>query len=178
MNILSQQALAKWQPPLGAVIITDLDGCAVDSSHRQHCNEDGTLNLDDWREHCTPELISRDKLTLWGLRLAELARTRQDLTIGVCSSRVMQDADYIYINEAFQIGRFSGLIWSRPETCRLSDEDLKYKLFTDPKNIYNTDLLMSLNLGKMYFLDDLNANCRVAENLGLNAILTKKGLTA
>lgn len=178
MQILTQKALAKWQPPLGAVIITDLDGCAVDSSQRQHCNEDGTLNLDDWREHCTPDLIMQDKLTLWGLRLAELARTRKDLTIGVCTSRVLQHADKVFINEAFKIGLFSGLIWSRPETCRLSDEDLKYKLFTNPKNIYNTDLLLSLNLGKLYFLDDLQANCQVAENLGLQAIHTLKGLTA
>lgn len=177
MQVLSQAALAKWYPPIGAVIVTDLDGCAVDSSHRQHCNPDGTLNLQDWREHCTPELIKLDKLTQWGLQLGQLVRTRKDITVIVATSRVMTDEDYKYVKEAFDIDRFSGKIWSRPSENVLIDWDLKYKLFTEEIFKYD-DLLLALNLGKMYFLDDIEKNCLVAENLGLNAINVKKGLTA
>lgn len=177
MITISQAMAGKWFPPIGSVIITDLDRCAVDSSHRQHCLPDGTLDLQNWREHSIPSEIKLDKLTPWGLQLAQLVRTRQDIQVLVCTSRVMGDADFEYVKHNFKIGRNSGKIWSRPESCLLADAELKYKLFTE--NVYKYgDLLLALNLGKLYFLDDLEANCKVAENLGLTAVNIKKGLTA
>ena len=170
---MTQRELRLWNPPLNAVIITDLDGCAVDSSHRQNTNPDGTLNLEEWRKHSTPELIAKDTLTPWGERIQELAR-RCDLTFAVCTSRVVQDADLKFIAQKFGIQRFSELIWTRPKTCLLSDAELKLKLFTSPKTICrNERLTEALNLGKLFFVDDLEPNCRVAEQLGLQAIQAK-----
>lgn len=167
----TQEMLKAWIPPLNAVIITDLDGCAVDSSHRQHCLPNGQLDLKNWREHCSEFDIMGDILTPWGERIAELQRKRVDLTFAVCTSRVVNEFDLNYIKQSLDIGSNSGLVWTRPEDCFLSDADLKEKLFTDPRTIYgNFDLTLAMNLGKLFFIDDLEANCLVGEKLGLQTI--------
>ena len=167
---MNQKQLKVWTPPLNAAIITDLDGCAVDSSHRQHCLPNGQLDLDNWREHCGRVDVEADNLLPWGERLVELAG-RQDLLIGVCTSRVVNEFDLTFIRERLQIATNCGLIWTRPTECRLGDAELKELLFTNPRTIYgNFELTLALNLGKLYFVDDLIENCRVAENLGLQAI--------
>ena len=173
---MTQKQLRVWTPPLGSAIISDLDGCAIDSSHRQHCLPNGQLDLDDWRDSCSEPDIKLDVLTPWGFRLAELSK-RKDLLIGACTSRVLNRFDYNYITEHLHIPKNCGMIWSRPETCRLNDADLKLKLLTEERHIFsNIDLMLALNLGKLFFVDDLLANCQVAENLGLQAIHVVKGI--
>ena len=42
--------------------IYDLDHTVIDSSHRAATLPNGSIDLDHWREHSTPELIARDRL--------------------------------------------------------------------------------------------------------------------
>ena len=100
--------------------IYDLDHTVIDSSHRAATLPDGSINLDHWREHSTPELIARDRL----LPLAEHWKTQRarGAEIVVCTARVMGEADYQYLAD-------NGLIWdgmlSRLEGDRSSDCILK-----------------------------------------------------
>jgi len=80
---------------MATVFIFDLDHTAIDSSHRHHTREDGSLDLARWREYSTPEMIKRDRL----LPLAHAWRDMlaQGYEIGICTSRVMSSADYQYL---------------------------------------------------------------------------------
>ena len=159
MQILSQEALRNWTPPIDSVVITDLDEPLT-----------GQLNIPDWHEYSTPEEIAKDILRPWGVRFAELAATREDCIFGICTSREFTEADYQYMSNNLNIARNSGMIWHRETGCEESREALKSRLFI--KNIFeNITLLMQLNLGRMYFFDDKVKNVLAAEALGIQGIL-------
>ena len=82
--------------------IYDLDHTVINSSHRAATLPNGSIDLDHWREHSTPELIAKDKL----LPLAGHWKTQRarGCEIVVCTARVMGDADYQYLAD-------HGLIW-------------------------------------------------------------------
>ena len=74
------------------IVIFDLDGTTIDSSHRQATKSDGTLDLAHWFDNATPEKIFADKL----LPLAQQMHKRckaGDYVI-VCTARAMQFADF------------------------------------------------------------------------------------
>lgn len=75
--------------------IFDLDHTVIDSSHRQLTRADGSLDLDHWRENCTPEKIFSDTL----LPLADVMRRYYDEghEIVVCTARVCTDADISFL---------------------------------------------------------------------------------
>jgi len=77
------------------VIIFDLDGTVIDSSHRQLIAENGALDLAHWKENSTPEKIAADSL----LPLAKFWRVAQNtgFPIIVCTARVMGPADYAFL---------------------------------------------------------------------------------
>ena len=76
--------------------IYDLDHTVINSTHRQSTLADGSLDLAHWIENNTPEKIWRDSL----LPLAHQWRTQyaRGAEIVVCTARVMQDADYAFLN--------------------------------------------------------------------------------
>ena len=100
--------------------IYDLDHTVIDSSHRAATLPNGSIDLDHWREHSTPELIAKDRL----LPLAQHWKTQRarGAEIVVCTARVMGEADYRYLAD-------NGLIWDgmicRTEGDRSSDAILK-----------------------------------------------------
>ena len=100
--------------------IYDLDHTVIDSSHRAATLPDGSINLDHWREHSTPELIARDRL----LPLAKHWRIQRarGAEIVVCTARVMGEADYRYLADNGL--HFDGMI-SRTEGDTSPDAILK-----------------------------------------------------
>ena len=75
--------------------IFDLDGTAIDSSHRQNTLPDGSLNLSAWRENSTPEMIARDSLLPLGEQWRDMVARGLDGTnvqIGIITARVMGDS--------------------------------------------------------------------------------------
>ena len=103
--------------------IYDLDHTAIDSTHRQSTLADGSLDLAHWIENNTPEKIWLDSL----LPLAHQWRTQyaRGAEIVVCTARVMQDADYAFLNHH---GLIAHTILSRPEGDRTPDWLLKDKM--------------------------------------------------
>lgn len=80
-----------------AFVIFDLDGTVIDSSHRQLNKPCGSIDLAHWRENCTPEKIAQDKVL-------PLARAMRQLyaaghTIIICTSRIMQEADFNFLRD-------------------------------------------------------------------------------
>ena len=82
---------------INKLLVYDLDETIITSSHRQCFKPDGTLDLEHWRENCTPEMIAKDKL----LPLANHMRQsfyQRGTFVTICTSRVMQKADWQYLN--------------------------------------------------------------------------------
>lgn len=107
------------------MIIYDLDGTVIDSSHRKLARPDGTLDLDHWRENCTPEKIRCDKL----LPLARIMKRQilNGVNITICTSRVMSTADFAFLELH---GLLTRVILHRGRNDRRNDGEYKIaKLF-------------------------------------------------
>lgn len=103
--------------------IFDLDQTVIDSSHRQITRPDGSLDLLAWRQNNTRANIMRDKLLPLANQWRRLAK--KNVTIVVCTARVMGQHDYDFLAE-------HGLRWdaclSRPAGNTTPDAELKEKL--------------------------------------------------
>ena len=101
--------------------IFDLDGTAIDSSHRANTLADGSLNLDAWRENSTPEMIARDSLLPLGEQWRDISPefTGQ---IAIITARVMGAADLQYLDDN---GLAYDYIYSRNEGDSTPDHALK-----------------------------------------------------
>ena len=75
------------------LLIFDLDGTAIDSTHRQNTLADGSLNLAKWKENNTPEKIALDTL----LPLGEQWSGGLNKKIAIITARVLGDADYKFL---------------------------------------------------------------------------------
>ena len=154
--------------------IFDLDHTVIDSSHRQATRPDGSLDLDHWREHSTPDLIEQDTL----LPLAHEWRKihRKGGTIIVCTARVMSHADYFYLGSR---GMFAQKIISRAEGDTTPDDLLKLRGLRQ----YAASIGMSWRkfcASSMMFDDNLNVIQTLTSN-GLscqNALEINKALGA
>jgi hypothetical protein len=146
------------------MFIFDLDHTVIDSSHRQSTLPCGSLDLANWIQNNTPENIARDTL----LPLADLWRTldKQGKTIGVCTARVLQDADYEFLADN---GLQYDFILSRPMGDSTGDADLKERLLGEqgikPEQI---TAFFDDNEGVLARLIELNIQAFDAKILNLN----------
>lgn len=103
--------------------IFDLDHTAIDSSHRAITQADGSLNLAAWRRNNTRANIMRDSLLPLAKEWQRLAK--KNVTIVICTARVMGDHDYEFL-------RRHGLRWdaclSRREGDTSPDAELKERM--------------------------------------------------
>lgn len=156
------------------MIIFDLDHTVIDSSHRQSTLPCGSLDLANWIENNTPENIAKDTL----LPLANLWKKAKNKgqTVGVCTARVLQDADYKFLADN---GLQADFILSRPMGDNSGDGTLKTRLlaeFADKNGI----TLNTLVNGIKAFYDDNKIVLSALEKLGVpchNAIELNKLLT-
>ena len=110
------------------LLIFDLDGTAIDSTHRQNTLPDGSLNLAKWKENNTPEKIALDTL----LPLGEQWSGGLNKKIAIITARVLGDADYKFLKDNNL--RYD-YIYSRKVSDIMPDAALKrlalYKLASD-----------------------------------------------
>jgi len=106
--------------------IFDLDHTVIDSSHRQITRADGSLDLAAWRRNNTRANIMRDTLLPLAKEWQRLAK--KNVTIVICTARVMGEHDYEYL-------RRHGLRWdaclSRRPFEITPDAELKEKMIRD-----------------------------------------------
>lgn len=103
------------------ILIFDLDGTTINSDHRHATLADGTLNLEAWKENCTPEKIFQDTVLPLGKLVSKLSK--KHFTI-VCTARNMSDADFEFLMDN---GICVDKIISRPFGNNEPDAQLKKK---------------------------------------------------
>lgn len=103
------------------IIIFDLDGTVIDSSHRQLYDPiTGLLDLANWMKNSTHEKIMADSL----LPLAKFWRQRWKANedhIVICTARVMGTSDFMFLANH---GLHFDAIMSRPKNDRGTPDDL------------------------------------------------------
>ena len=77
------------------LLIFDLDGTAINSTHRQNTLPDGSLNLAKWQENNTPEKIALDTLLPIGKQWSNGLNKK----IAIITARVLGDADYKFLED-------------------------------------------------------------------------------
>ena len=157
------------------MIIFDLDHTVIDSSHRQSTLPCGSLDLAHWIENNTPEKIAKDKL----LPLANYWKwsKAQGETIGVCTARVLQDADYQFLADN---GLEYDFILSRPLGDNSGDGELKKRLLDEHAQSVG-DTLENLSTRIKAFYDDNQKVLKTLASLNIacyNALELNKRLGA
>ena len=158
------------------LFIFDLDGTAIDSSHRQNTLPDGSLNLDAWRENSTPEMVARDTL----LPLGEGWKAGLTGKIAIITARVLTHADYAFLRNN---GLHYDFIYSRPEGDNMPDAILKrMALYQLAKDVGRS--MVYLRQFALFFDDNASVR-KMADKLGIatvdaiaynNASILKKAL--
>ena len=102
------------------IVIYDLDGTIVDSSHRIKLLENGSLDLEHWKQNSTKENIFKDDLLPM---YAQLVRDyKQGEIVVICTARELGKWDLEYIHS---MGIYYDYIVSRPKGISTKDEILK-----------------------------------------------------
>ena len=109
------------------IVVFDLDGTVIDSSHRHLSKPDGSIDLDHWRENCTREKIMQDSLL-------PLARSMRNMKaaghhVVVCTARVMSEHDYAFL--AHHGLHYDGILSREGENDNRPDGPMKVQLLTE-----------------------------------------------
>lgn len=112
------------------IVIFDLDGTTIDSSHRQATKSDGTLDLAHWFDNATPEKIFQDKLLPLSQQMHK--RCKAGDYVIVCTARAMQFADFEFLMDN---GLCVDKIISRPHGDMTPDAELKRKQLSSLFNL-------------------------------------------
>ena len=142
--------------------IFDLDHTVIDSSHRQITRPDGSLDLAAWRQNNTRANIMRDTLLPLAAQWRRLAK--KNVTIVICTARVMGEHDYEYLRQ-------HGLRWdaclSRREGDATPDADLKEKMI---RNYARTRPMgWAKFCATAVFYDDNKSVLKMLDRIGIKA---------
>ena len=149
------------------VVIYDLDGTIIDSSHRIRLHDDGSLDLEHWKNNSTKEQIFQDTLL-------PLYRTLQwDYKKGnyvvLCTARELGKWDLEYIHS---MGIYYDKIISRPKGNTTVDHVLKARQL---KFFWNLKPFQKLH---KIFYDDNENNLRAIDKLGTGTVVNANVLNS
>ena len=126
------------------IAVFDLDGTVLDSSHRALINEQGGINIENWRTHTREQILGDVELPL-----AQFMRdciADKNIRVWICTSRNLAEPD-MELLEKLGI-RGADLILSRDK--KDNREDVSYKLAKIKKRIN----LPSVKQREKIFFDD------------------------
>ena len=126
------------------IAVFDLDGTVIDSSHRALINEQGAINLDNWRTHTREQILGDSELPLISFMRDCIAD--KNTRVWICTSRNLSRADRDLLR-SLGIGG-ADLILSRDRND--NREDVSYKLAKIKKRIN----LPSVKQREKIFFDD------------------------
>ena len=104
------------------IAVFDLDGTVLDSSHRALLNEQGGINIEEWRTHTSEQILNDSELPL-----AQYMRDcikNPSVRVWICTSRNLSRADYELLEKLGLRG--ADLILSRDRND--NREDVAYKI--------------------------------------------------
>jgi hypothetical protein len=140
------------------ILIFDLDGTTIDSSHRHATLADGTLNLAKWIENSTPEKIFQDSVLPLGKLVSKLGKKHYTI---ICTARVLSDADLEFLMDN---GICVDKIISRPLGNNSPDGELKKRQlnsFLSLKQFQNKNVIM---------FDDADSVRAIVRKIGITVI--------
>ena len=137
------------------VRIYDLDGTIIDSSHRIKLKDNGSLDLEHWKDNNTKENIFSDSLLplYWQLRSDYI---NGDIVI-LCTARELTKWDWEFIHS---MGIYYDYVISRPKGKNTPDHLLKKSQLR-----YLFNLKQYRNLHKSFY-DDNENNLTAIKSLG------------
>ena len=149
------------------VCIYDLDGTIINSSHRIRLKDNGSLDLEHWKNNSTKDMIFQDTL----LPLYETLRW--DYINGnyvvICTARELGKWDMEYIHS---MGIYYDKIISRPKGNITIDHVLKARQLK-----YFWQLKPFQKLHKIFYDDNLN-NLQAIDKLGSGIVVDANKLNA
>ena len=140
------------------IVIFDLDGTTIDSSHRHATHADGTLNLEAWIENATPEKIFQDSVLPLGKLVSKIGKKAYTI---ICTARVLSDADLEFLMDR---GICVDKIISRPMGNNSPDGELKKRQlnsFLSLKQFQNKNVIM---------FDDADSVRAIVRKIGITVI--------
>lgn len=137
------------------IYIFDLDGTVIDSSHRATHDEQGNIDLKNWKEKSTKDFIFQDDLLLLHGVLQEVYKTGNMVIL--CTARELGKWDYEFIH--FH-GIYYDRIISRPIGNTTKDHILKQ---AQCRYLFNLPQYRKL---EKWFFDDNDNNLNALEDLG------------
>ena len=137
------------------ICIYDLDGTIIDSSHRIKLHENGSLDLEHWKQNSTKDMIFQDNLLpmYWQL----VADYKEGNIIVICTAREFGKYDWEYL---YSMGIYWDYVISRPSGINTVDHILKKNQL---RHFWN--LKQFKNLFKSFYDDNLN-NLKSVKELG------------
>lgn len=141
------------------ICIYDLDGTVIDSSHRATHDENGNIDLSDWKAKSTKDLIFQDSLMPLYCQLQEDYKNG-DMII-ICTARELSKWDYEYIHSH---NIYYDRIISRPKGNNTSDSTLKKSQLR-----YLFNLPQYRNILKVFY-DDNPSNLSAIGSLGATIV--------
>tara|TARA_Y100001937_G_C7109062_1_gene326605 strand:+ start:1149 stop:1658 length:510 start_codon:yes stop_codon:yes gene_type:complete len=145
------------------IVIYDLDGTIIDSSHRIKLLENGSLDLEHWKQNSTKEQIFKDDLLplYWQL----VADYKHGNFVVLCTARELGKYDYEFIHS---MGIYYDKIISRPHGNTMVDHILKKNQLR-----YFWNLKPFKNIHKSFYDDNLNNLLAISE-LGIGNVFHAK----
>ena len=143
--------------PKPRVLMYDLDGTIIDSSHRIKFKSDGSLDLEHWKANNTKEMIFEDSLLpmYWQLRSDYI---NGDIIV-ICTARELTKWDWEFIHS---MGIYYDYVISRPLGNNTQDHLLKRNQL---KHFWNLKQYRKLH---KIFYDDNENNLSAIRSLGSN----------
>ena len=154
-NILKTKQCERFYNLTPRICIFDLDGTVIDSSHRATHDENGNIDLSDWKAKSTKDLIFQDSLLPLYAQLVN--DYKQGNMIIICTARELGKWDYEYIH-AHNI--YYDRIISRPKGNDTTDSILKKAQL---KYLFN---LPQYRKCEKIFYDDNPSNLLAVGSLG------------
>ena len=156
------------------IVIFDLDGTVIDSSHRTPNNPDGTLNIEKYFKNRTRENIMRDTL----LPLANTMKSlcKKDNYIIICTARDLTEADWEYLT----VNKLKAhkIISRNPDGSEVNTTDIEHK----GKKLNKLLNLKQFQNKPVFFFDDatpiLSHFRKIKKFTMINATKTNKKLAA
>ena len=145
------------------IMIYDLDGTIIDSSHRARYDENGKLDLEHWKENNTKENIFNDNLLpMWKQLQMDY---KQGHIIILCTARELGKWDWEYIHS---MGIYYDYVKSRKEGETTVDWKLKKRLLNPFFN------LKPFKKAEKFFYDDNQLNLGAIQDMGGISINAKE----
>ena len=154
-NIIKTKQCERFYNLSPRIYIFDLDGTIIDSSHRATHDQNGNIDLENWKEKSTKDFIFQDSLLPLYAKLQQVYKNG-DMVI-LCTARELGKWDLEYIH-FYNI--YYDKIISRPKGNTTKDHILKK---AQCRYLFNLPCYRDM---EKWFFDDNEANLEALADLG------------